>query len=63
MDINVIRSLVTAGAFLCFVAIVFWAYSKAAKPGFDEAAMLPFQDGDDVDAAIASRTNNRGEGS
>lgn len=46
MDINIVRSLVTAAGFCCFLAIIFWAYSKSAKKGFEEAAMLPFQDED-----------------
>jgi len=39
--VNNFRSLVTVLGFLCFVGIVVWAYSKAAKSGFDEAANLP----------------------
>ena len=46
MDINVLRSIVTVLAFVCFVGIVIWAYSKKAKAGFDEAAQLPFLDDD-----------------
>lgn len=44
MDIDTIRSLVTALAFLCFLAIAFWAYSKGAQKRFQEAAMIPFSD-------------------
>lgn len=44
MDINFMRSLITVGGFCCFLAIILWAYSKSARKGFEEAAMLPFQD-------------------
>ncbi len=40
------RSLITVLAFLCFLAIVGWAYSKHAKAGFDEAAKLALSDED-----------------
>lgn len=42
MDINDLRSIITVAGFLCFLAIVWWAYSKGSKKGFDEAANLPF---------------------
>ena len=40
MDINDLRSLVTVLSFLCFIGICVWAYSRAAKPAFEEAARL-----------------------
>jgi cytochrome c oxidase cbb3-type subunit 4 len=46
VDINDMRSLITVLAFLCFLAIVGWAYSKHAKAGFDEAAKLALSDED-----------------
>ncbi|MBK9217160.1 MAG: CcoQ/FixQ family Cbb3-type cytochrome c oxidase assembly chaperone [Uliginosibacterium sp.] len=46
MDINTLRSVLTALALGCFLAIAFWAYSKGARKGFDEAALLPFSDDD-----------------
>ncbi|MDQ7989463.1 MAG: CcoQ/FixQ family Cbb3-type cytochrome c oxidase assembly chaperone [Candidatus Dactylopiibacterium sp.] len=61
MDINILRSLVTAGGFICFLAIVVWAYSKHAKKGFDEAAMLPFREGDDEAAQPTSMTDSKKE--
>ena len=52
MDINDIRILVTAIGFICFIAIVIWAYSRKSQKGFDEAANLPFtEDEDDASAA------------
>lgn len=63
MDINLVRSLVTVGGFCCFLAITFWAYSKSAKKGFDEAAMLPFQDEDDTVSITVSGPKAGGEAS
>lgn len=60
MDINTVRSLVTAGGFCCFIAIILWAWSKSAKKGFDEAAMLPFMDEDEPGVASASRSKIEG---
>ena len=42
MDINILRSLVTAFSFALFVGILIWAYRPARKAEFDEAAQLPF---------------------
>ena len=42
MDINTLRSLVTAFSFVLFVGIMVWAYRPARKSGFEEAAQLPF---------------------
>ena len=44
MDINDLRSLVTVIAFVAFLGIVAWAYSGAARRGFEEAARLPFDE-------------------
>jgi cytochrome c oxidase cbb3-type subunit 4 len=56
MDINDLRSLITVAGLLCFLAIVWWAYGKSSKKGFEEAANLPFAEGDDDGAA--SRTSH-----
>ena len=53
MGIDDWRTLVTVTAFMCFVGIVFWAYSRRRERDFDEAARLPFTGkdiGDDVDS-------------
>ena len=42
MDINILRSLVTAFSFVLFIGILVWAYRPARKAEFDEAAQLPF---------------------
>ena len=44
MDINELRSLVTVVAFVAFIGIVWWAYSRKAKRGFDKAERLPFEE-------------------
>ena len=46
MDINDLRSLITVLGLLCFLGICAWAYSRHAKSGFEEAALLPFSDDD-----------------
>ncbi len=43
--LNDARVVLTVMGFLCFVAICFWAWSKAARSNFDEAAMIPFREG------------------
>jgi cytochrome c oxidase cbb3-type subunit IV len=54
MDINDLRSVTTLISFLTFVGIIWWAYAKGNRQRFDEAANLPFADGDDD--GEASRT-------
>ena len=43
MDINVLRSLATVASLVCFLGIWIWAWSRRNRPGFDEAAQLPFE--------------------
>ena len=43
MDINLLRSIVTVVAFVVFIGIVFWAWSRRNKERFDEASRLPFE--------------------
>lgn len=42
MDINDFRAVFAVLAFVAFIGIVFWAYSRKRKGDFDEAANLPF---------------------
>ena len=42
IDINMLRSVVTAFSFMLFIGIFVWAYRPSRKDGFDEAAQLPF---------------------
>jgi cytochrome c oxidase cbb3-type subunit 4 len=44
MDINTLRSISTLLAFVSFIGIVWWAYHRKSRRGFDEAAKLPFAD-------------------
>lgn len=44
MDINDVRALFTVVTFVCFVAIVLWAYSGKRRQRFEQAARLPFTD-------------------
>ena len=60
MDINLVRSLVTALGLICFAAIVLWAFSRSAKKGFEEAAMLPFQEDEEVGKAPVSGSHTQG---
>ena len=46
MDLNLLRSVITAVLFVIFLGIVFWAYGKRQKQRFDEAANLPFVEKD-----------------
>lgn len=43
MDINFLRALATVISFICFIGIVWWAYSKRNAARFEEAAQLPFE--------------------
>ncbi|KAF7599121.1 MAG: CcoQ/FixQ family Cbb3-type cytochrome c oxidase assembly chaperone [Candidatus Dactylopiibacterium carminicum] len=62
MDVNDLRSFLTLAGFVCFIAIAVWAYSRGARKGFDEAAMLPFADEEGERATMAQPTI-RGEAS
>ncbi|MGB5253077.1 MAG: cbb3-type cytochrome c oxidase subunit 3 [Sedimenticolaceae bacterium] len=52
MDLNDIRAWHTLVLMIAFIGIVFWAYSKRRKKGFDEAANLPFADDKEHEATI-----------
>lgn len=44
IDVNVLRALITLISFICFLGIVWWAYSSRRSSAFSEAANLPFAD-------------------
>jgi cytochrome c oxidase cbb3-type subunit 4 len=46
MDLNDLRTLITTISFVVFAGIVFWAYSSRQRARFEEAANLPFLDGE-----------------
>ena len=44
MDINDLRTIITALSLVVFAGIVYWAYSSSQRARFEEAANLPFAD-------------------
>ena len=46
MDVNILRIVVTLFSFVAFIGIVRWACSHQNAAAFDEAAQLPFLDGE-----------------
>lgn len=47
MDSGLIGASVTVLFFLLFIAIVWWAYHKDNREKYEDAANLPFEEGDD----------------
>ena len=47
LDLTTLRSAVTLLSFIVFAGIVYWACDGKNLPRFDEAANLPFQEGDE----------------
>jgi cytochrome c oxidase cbb3-type subunit IV len=47
MDINLVRSILMVVAFIAFLGIVLWAMAPKRKAAFDEAARLPFVEGEE----------------
>ena len=43
MDINTLRSIVTVAGLICFLGIVWWAWSGRNRADFEQAARLPFE--------------------
>ena len=44
MDQGIVGSIFTVVVFICFIGVVWWAFSSRNKSKFDEAANLPFAD-------------------
>ena len=42
-DINALRSIATVAAFITFIGIVAWSYSRRNQADFEKAANLPFE--------------------
>jgi cytochrome c oxidase cbb3-type subunit 4 len=61
MDLNDLRTLITALSFIVFAGIVYWAYSSRQRARFDEAANLPFIDAE-LPGEIAANTSTHGKG-
>jgi len=55
-SIDIVRSVVTAVSLLCFLGIVFWAYSSAARKDFEEAARLPLDEDEPTGPGVDSRS-------
>lgn len=47
MDAGTLGSLVTVLFFILFIAILWWVYHKENKHKHEEAANLPFEEGDE----------------
>lgn len=43
MDITILRIASTLASFAVFIGIVYWAYARANRDRFEEAAQLPFE--------------------
>jgi cytochrome c oxidase cbb3-type subunit IV len=48
VDVNILRIVVTLLSFVAFIGIVRWACSRKNAAAFDEAAQLPFLDGEET---------------
>jgi len=46
MDINTLRGVVAALSLAIFAGIVGWAWSRAQRSRFEDAAQIPFADRD-----------------
>ena len=44
MDVTILRIAATLASFATFLGIAWWAYARANRARFDEAARIPFQD-------------------
>ena len=54
MDVVLLQNIFTLAAAVAFVAIVLWAWSGRAKPGFTAAERIPFEE--DLPAADGARS-------
>ena len=60
MDLlNDLRSAITVLAFVAFIGIVFWAYSRRRKAAFDEAAQLPFTEDESFPRTTSIERNGK----
>lgn len=46
MDFGTFYGLLTVAGLLAFLAIAAWAFSEATRKGFEDAALIPFQEKD-----------------
>ena len=59
MDINLVRSILTAVMFAVFMGIVLWAWSGRRKSDFEAAARLPLDD-DQAEQEMARNNGSTG---
>ena len=59
MDINLVRSIMTAVMFAVFMGIVLWAWSSRRKSDFEAAARLPLVD-DQAEQEVARNNGSKG---
>ena len=52
MEAGIWRGLFTLFMFLAFIGIFLWAYSSRRKNDFDEAASLPLEDEEIINAGV-----------
>jgi cytochrome c oxidase cbb3-type subunit 4 len=45
-DVNTLRAAVTLVSFVLFIGLMVWTWNRRRQSAFDEAAQLPFLDGD-----------------
>ena len=57
---TILHSIMTLVAFITFVAIVIWAYSRKRKSAFEAAANAPFALPDDAEGPDKNATTERG---
>jgi cytochrome c oxidase cbb3-type subunit IV len=55
MDMILFRSILMVVAFIVFLGIVLWAMAPKRKAAFDEAARLPFVEGEESGDAAKER--------
>ena len=65
MDVNDFRIVITLISFVVFVGIVYWALNSRQRARFDEAANVPFADGElpgeiSADRLVNSKENSTG---
>ncbi|MBL8484355.1 MAG: cbb3-type cytochrome oxidase subunit 3 [Rhodocyclaceae bacterium] len=61
MDMGTLRSIVTVVSFLCFLGIVFWAYSAKNRKSFEEAGRIPLMEDDDLPAGSSGPNRDQGK--
>lgn len=60
MAIDDLRALITVLAFIAFIGIVIWAYSRKRRRDFEEAARLPFR-GEEFDSENQEKHSRKGQ--